>query len=56
MQWWEGSFSSRRFEISPSTSSNLCVTQRHHPKDSEEVELETCRSAASSDTSYWVKY
>ena len=48
-----GGFDEYRFEISLNVASNLCVTNRHHPKAGEEVHLESCRVARSSDTSYW---
>jgi hypothetical protein len=34
----------------------LCITQRHHPKAGEEVELESCSLARTSDTSKWNRY
>eukprot|EP00339_Tiarina_fusa_P022745 CAMPEP_0117025880 /NCGR_PEP_ID=MMETSP0472-20121206/19074_1 /TAXON_ID=693140 ORGANISM="Tiarina fusus, Strain LIS" /NCGR_SAMPLE_ID=MMETSP0472 /ASSEMBLY_ACC=CAM_ASM_000603 /LENGTH=372 /DNA_ID=CAMNT_0004732719 /DNA_START=163 /DNA_END=1281 /DNA_ORIENTATION=+ len=56
--WFEkaGSFSGSRFEISPKTLSNHCITQRHHPKEDEEVELEPCSQARDGETSYWNRY
>ena len=51
-----GTFDSHRFEITPKGASNLCITQRHHPKDDEEVEIEPCNTARKSDTSFWEKY
>lgn len=56
-RWWAktGEFDEYRFEISQLTATNLCVTQRHHPKPDEEVELEPCETARSSDTSFWVR-
>jgi hypothetical protein len=29
------------------------VTQRHHPKDGEIVEIEPCATAQKGDTSFW---
>lgn len=54
-QWMakRGDFDEYRFEISQNSLSNFCITQRHHPKWDEEVELETCEGARTSDTSYW---
>ena len=51
-----GSFSSYRFEITPKELPSKCITQRHHPKDGEEVELEPCTLARDSDTSFWETY
>ena len=51
-----GSFDGDSFEISPKDASNLCITQRHHPKAGEEVELEACTLARVSDTSKWNRY
>eukprot|EP00934_Nitzschia_sp_Nitz4_P004866 Nitzschia sp. Nitz4//scaffold45_size130396//72961//74076//NITZ4_003455-RA/size130396-exonerate_est2genome-gene-0.63-mRNA-1//1//CDS//3329552416//4856//frame0 len=56
LQKWEtrqGEFDEYRFEISQKSATNLCITQRHHPKPDEEVELEPCSTARISDTSYW---
>ena len=51
-----GSFDSYRFEITPKGQSSKCITQRHHPKDWEIVEIEPCALARSSDTSFWETY
>jgi hypothetical protein len=54
-RWWAkvGQFTENRFEISQKTATNLCVTQRHHPKSGETVLLEPCTQARSADTSFW---
>lgn len=52
----KGDFGGDRFEISPRGLTDFCVTQRHHPKEDEEVLLETCTAARKSDTSYWNRY
>jgi hypothetical protein len=44
------------FEIVPKRAQDLCITQRHHPKAGEEVELEKCTSTRWSDTSKWNRY
>ncbi len=56
-RWWAktGDFDESRFEISQLGATNLCVTQRHHPKPDEEVELEPCTQARESDTSFWTR-
>lgn len=57
-RWWAkvGGFTEGRFELSQKSATNLCVTQRHHPKPDEEVELEPCTTARISDTSFWMRY
>ena len=46
-----------RFEISPRGRPKMCITQRHHPKHGEEIQLEpTLRTRRYSDTSYWNMY
>mmetsp|Transcript_15496 Transcript_15496/g.25117 ORF Transcript_15496/g.25117 Transcript_15496/m.25117 type:complete len:357 (+) Transcript_15496:77-1147(+) len=52
----QGDFRGSKFEISPRGMGSRCVTQRHHPKADEEVELETCDGARRGDTSYWTRY
>ena len=54
----KGSFDGPRFEVSQHSLSNQCMTQDHHPKAGEVVELHSCRAARSKshETSYWVKY
>jgi hypothetical protein len=53
-----GGFDERRFEISPKLRRGWCMTQRHHPKSGEYVNLEPCVTARreGSRTSYWNKY
>ena len=51
-----GDFDGDKFEISQRTYSDYCITQRHHPKADEEVELEPCTLARTSDTSQWNRY
>jgi hypothetical protein len=48
-----GAFDQNRFEISQKTFSSFCITQRHHPKAGEEVEIESCEQAKSGLTSFW---
>ena len=57
-QWYakRGEFDEYRFEISQNGFNNYCITQRHHPKDDEEVELEPCTQARDGQTSYWNRY
>jgi hypothetical protein len=43
-----------KFELTPVTRRDFCVTQRHHPKADEVLELEPCDLTATfSDTSFW---
>jgi hypothetical protein len=48
-----GAFDQNRFEISQKTYSSSCITQRHHPKAGEEVEIESCETARNGLTSFW---
>jgi hypothetical protein len=50
-----GGFNNFRFEISPVGATNRCVTNDHHPKAREVVELHSCTGARNSDTSFWNK-
>ncbi|GAX26105.1 hypothetical protein FisN_24Hh022 [Fistulifera solaris] len=51
-----GSFNDRRFEVSPKQRRGWCMTQRHHPRTNEAVNIEPCTTARRGDTSYWNKY
>ena len=51
-----GGFATRRFEIAPVNDSSLCMTQRHHPKRGEIVQLEPCAQARGDATSFWNRY
>ena len=55
-QLWVADFENDRFEIKPFGLVSHCVTQRHHPKFYEEIEIEHCQTARSSHTSYWTRY
>jgi hypothetical protein len=57
-QWYanEGGFAGDRFEFSQYGLNGWCITQRHHPKEDEEVELEPCGQARNGETSYWNRY
>jgi hypothetical protein len=56
-RWYapNGSFSGSRFEISQA-GTDLCVSQNHHPKQREVIEMHTCEDARDDDTSYWTRY
>jgi hypothetical protein len=56
LQRFTGSFSSDKFEISPVLYSEYCLTQEHHPRRGEYVEIETCERARRDTTSYWIMY
>jgi hypothetical protein len=47
-----------RFELSQQGFTNQCMTNAHHPKAGEVVEMHSCRAsrAPDSETSFWVKY
>jgi hypothetical protein len=51
-----GKFDQSRFEISLKTYDRFCITQRHHPKEDELVELEPCEQARKGITSFWNRY
>ena len=58
-QWFannNGSFSDYRFEISPLTRQDYCITTRHQPKNDENVHLEPCTVARYSYTSNWNRF
>ena len=52
----QGDFRGPRFEISPMTRPDRCLTQHHHPRDDEDIYIETCSRARRADTSYWNMY
>jgi hypothetical protein len=43
-----------RFQMQPLDYPGFCVTQDHHPKYGEFLELQSCPYAEYSETSYWV--
>ena len=53
-----GALFQKRFELSPITLANHCVTQSHHPKSGEVVELHPCSRARHPDhqSSFWNIY
>jgi hypothetical protein len=53
-----GALFQKRFEISPITLANHCITQAHHPKSGEVVELQPCGRARALEqqTSFWNIY
>jgi hypothetical protein len=53
-----GALFMRRFEISPITLANHCLTQAHHPKSGEVVELAKCSIARNeeNESSFWNLY
>jgi hypothetical protein len=63
-RWLFSDFNGDRFEISPTVNNtdntdnvtDLCITQRHHPKEDEEVEMEPCEQARDGITSYWNRF
>ena len=59
-QWFapNGSFDGYRWEASQYVNPSLCMTNDHHPKPGEVIELHSCRAARSAShlTSYWNKY
>lgn len=59
-QWYapNGSLQGYRFELSQTSYKGQCVTQAHHPKEGEIVELHSCRSSRNRNhqSSYWNVY
>ena len=58
-QWFvakNGNFNSRRFEMAPFFEPDDCLTQSHHPKANEDVEIRSCGGAREDNTSFWMKY
>ncbi len=51
-----GNFEHYRFELSPLMQPGLCLTQDHHPRNSELLYMEPCSTARGHDTSFWGKY
>jgi hypothetical protein len=53
-----GSIGSKRFELSPITLDNHCVSQAHHPKSGEVMEFQKCSQARNELilTSFWQVY
>ncbi|CAB9518566.1 expressed unknown protein [Seminavis robusta] len=51
-----GCFGCDRFELSQRGLDNRCVSNDHHPKSREVVEMHTCDGSRDSDTSYWNRY
>lgn len=44
------------FELQMPGNEEKCASQHHHPKDKEEVYMESCKLAEKADTSKWVVY
>ena len=51
-QRWSGNTSNRRFSIS---QNGQCLGQKHHPKNGEIVEMESCGTLQEDDTLYVTK-
>ena len=54
----EGNFNGERFEFRPLSVAalNVCMVQRHHPKNDEIIFQELCETAQNDRTSFWMKY
>ena len=59
-RWYapNGDFNGPRFEMSQRGFDSQCVSNDHHPKEGEVVELHSCTGsrAPDSETSFWNKY
>lgn len=56
LQRWmalKGNVNGYRFELSQKYNRNACLTQAHHPKEGEVVELHSCAASREDKTSYW---
>jgi len=51
-----GSFANARFEISRVEIEERCLTNHHHPKEKEIIEMSDCAKERRFDTSYWSVY
>jgi hypothetical protein len=51
-----GTIGSKRFELSPITMNSHCLSQAHHPKSGEVVELFKCSQSRAVLTSFWEVY
>lgn len=55
-QRWSELPKDKPFELQIPGYSDKCATQHHHPKDNEEIYMESCKLAVVSDTDKWVVY
>ena len=57
-RWYapNSSFGGSRFEISQRGFSSQCISNDHHPKAAEVIEMHSCDGSRNSDTSYWNRY
>lgn len=52
----DGSFSGDKFEISQVEFENYCMSQAHHPKHGELMQMDRCANAIKDTTEFWNKY
>lgn len=61
MRWCDSNNSNQRFSGSTSSSrfsishNGQCLGQKHHPKNGEVIEMESCGTLRQDDTLYWEK-
>lgn len=55
-QKWSELRKDKPFELQIPGNSDKCASQHHHPKDREEIYMESCKLAEKADTSKWVAY
>ena len=51
-----GGFDEAKFQINPVWNTTYCATQRHQPKNDEQVHLEPVNVTLISHTNFWVRY
>lgn len=55
-QKWRGLRKDMPFELQIPGNTEKCASQHHHPKDKEEIYMESCKLAEKADTEKWVVY
>jgi len=56
LQLFKGYKPNEKFDLRPSSYSDRCLSNHHHPKAREVLYAETCEKAHRSETGYWIKY
>lgn len=55
-QKWVGQSKSEPFALQMPGNGDKCVSQHHHPKDDEDIYMESCKLARKANTDKWVVY
>ncbi|KAL3794404.1 hypothetical protein HJC23_012941 [Cyclotella cryptica] len=56
LQLFKGFNPDEKFDLRPSSYTDRCLSNHHHPKAKEVIYAETCEKAYRPDTGYWVAY